>query len=57
MKIFTPILAFLCLVCVLVFDACSDTNAHDDYSFERAVQDLSILRGCSSKSDSSTYCY
>ncbi|MBP5247211.1 MAG: hypothetical protein J6Z31_05065, partial [Fibrobacter sp.] len=37
--------------------ACSDSSNEDDYRFERAVQDLSIIRGCASKNDTNSYCY
>lgn len=40
-----------------LLSSCSDSSAGDDYRFERAVQDLSILRRCASQSDTAKHCY
>ncbi len=48
---------FAVLLVTLALFACSDKTSEDDYRFERAVQDLSIIRGCTSKSDTTSYCY
>lgn len=37
--------------------ACSADSSSDDYGFERAVQDLSILRRCPGNNDTSKFCY
>ena len=54
MRIFRGLLS---LFTVAFLAACSDTSNGDDYRFERAVQDLSILRQCASKSDTTGSCY
>lgn len=54
MKIFRGLLAFFTAA---FFVSCSDTSNGDDYRFERAVQDLSIIRGCASKNDTASSCY
>ncbi len=45
------------LIVAFALFACSDSSNEDDYRFERAVQDLSIFRGCSAKNDTNKYCY
>lgn len=54
MRIFRGLLSLFAVAFLL---ACSDTSNGDDYRFERAVQDLSILRSCASKSDTTASCY
>ncbi len=54
MRIFRGLLS---LFAAAFLAACSDTSNGDDYRFERAVQDLSILRGCASQSDTTSSCY
>lgn len=53
MKFFTG----FTLLLALVLASCSDTSNGDDYRFERAVQDLSILRSCAAKTDTVNSCY
>lgn len=45
------------LILLSAFLACSDSSSEDDYRFERAVQDLSVLRSCAEKSDTTSSCY
>lgn len=55
MKLFLS--GFVAFLFSALLFACSDSSAGDDYRFERAVQDLSVLRSCKESSDSGLSCY
>lgn len=57
MKLKKSLLAVFIFFAIFAATSCSDSSNSDDFRFERAVQDLSILRGCASKSDTTSFCY
>lgn len=51
------ILIISALFSVLCLFACSDSTEGTDYLFDRAVQDVSVLRECPANADSGAACY
>ena len=51
------ILLISALFTALCLFACSDSTEGTDYLFDRAVQDVSVLRECPANADSGAACY